>query len=92
LLESRTELMLRQAGAWQTSSAVGPSVDPPPLAVEAPLSGAAGVAPACAFTGAFAKASESPSSDPAIRSIDVSSWFDDSKNARGGGLVPTSNR
>jgi hypothetical protein len=49
------------------------------LAVEASLSGAAGVTPACAFAGAFAKASASPSSDPAIRSIDVSSWFDDSR-------------
>jgi hypothetical protein len=40
--------------AWQTSSAVGPSVDPPrgSLAVEASLSGAAGVAPACALAGA----------------------------------------
>jgi hypothetical protein len=49
------------------------------MPVEASLSGAAGVAPACAFAGAFAKASASPSSDPAIRSIDVLPWLDDSK-------------
>jgi hypothetical protein len=82
------------SSAWQTSSAVGPFVDPPrgSLAVEASLSGAAGVAPACAFAGAFAKASASPSSDPATRSIDVSSWFDDSKTRVAADWVPPRNR
>jgi hypothetical protein len=54
------------------------------------LSGVAGVAPACALAGAFAKASAQASSGPAIRSIVGSFWFDDSK-PRGGGPVPTSN-
>ena len=41
--------------------------------------GVAGVAPACALAGAFAIARANQSSGPAMRSIDVSSWFDDSK-------------
>ena len=38
-------------------------------------SGVAGVAPACALAGAFAKARASPSSGPATRSNAVSFWF-----------------
>jgi hypothetical protein len=48
----------------------------------------AGVAPACALAEAFAKARANPSNGPAIRSIVVSFWFDDSKTHGAAGLVP----
>jgi hypothetical protein len=43
------------------------------------LSGVAGVAPACALAGAFAKATANASSGPTIQRIGVSFCFDDSK-------------
>ena len=64
------------------SSAVGTCADPPrgSPAVEASLSsGGAGVAPACALAGVFAKASAQASSGPAMRGIAGFVWFDDSE-------------
>ena len=58
--------------ARQISSAVGTCSDRPRSSLAVDWSGIAGVAPACAFAGAFAKASAKPSSGPAIRSIGVS--------------------
>ena len=75
------------SSARQTSSAVGGCAAAPwvrwPLTDERSLSsGVAGVAPACALAGAFAKASAQASSGPAMRGIVVSFWFDDSKTRR----------
>ena len=73
------------SSARQMSSAVGGWADGSwsSLAVDgaafSPLAGVAGVAPACALAGAFAKASANASSCPAIRRIVVSFGFDDSK-------------
>src|SRR5262249_35736545 len=51
------------------------------------LSGVAGVAPACALAGAFAKATANASSGPIIRSIVVLFWFEG-----GGPVAPPSSR
>jgi hypothetical protein len=73
------------SSARQTSSTVGGwgdcswnslAVDEGALSL---LSGVAGVAPACALVGAFAKASAKASIGPAIRRIGVSFCFDDRK-------------
>jgi hypothetical protein len=53
-----------------------------------PLTDVAGVAPACALAGAFAKASPNPSSGRAIRSIAV--FVRRQQKPRGGGPVPPS--
>ena len=74
------------SSARQMSSAVGSCADPPrgSPAVEASLSsGGAGVAPACALAGVFAKASAQASSGPAMRGIAGFVLVRRQQNARG---------
>ena len=73
---SNARQMSSTVGSWADGSSISIAVDGGAFSL---LSGVAGVAPACALAGAFAKATANASSGPTIRRIGVSFCFDDSK-------------